>query len=387
MALTRPLLLFSFCFFICSAAIRSHDREPECGPGEVLIRKPEGSKCRPDRSYQWRNRGTTTRRPKKTKIYFGQDQRQNLLSDAILLPLEDDDISIREEECLKDEQIYWPESRRCYSLLQQGPCRRNFWLVLNQLSSTRVEIACRRRPCPCEADNPTLCEVLFDDDNCRGGKRCRVSLAAEQDGICPRGEQLLVSPFGEGICGCRVDPPHMRSPVDGRCHPLHSRGPCAANETLQFDPTSKKPLCVPRVCVEPGHALHSDGRCYEIGSRGPCDGDSIFNTDASNRDPRCKPRQNHVKRIFDLAPSRLRDDGLHRQSIIGNLRVQMSGDCAALGGEAAALCFSRHERFGSSSSKRAEEPQLLFSQRDINRRREQRRKAQYYLNFLWSFKK
>ena len=54
-------------------------------------------------------------------------------------------------------------------------------------------MVCRERLCPCTAERPELCEVEVEDGDCR----CRVALAAAQDGICEPGEQLLVSPKGQ----------------------------------------------------------------------------------------------------------------------------------------------------------------------------------------------
>ena len=54
-------------------------------------------------------------------------------------------------------------------------------------------VVCRERLCPCTAERPELCEVEVEGGDCR----CRVALAAAQDGICEPGEQLLVSPTGQ----------------------------------------------------------------------------------------------------------------------------------------------------------------------------------------------
>ena len=64
--------------------------------------------------------------------------------------------------------------------------------------------------------DPLLCEVPYESSSVCG-PQCRVAAAAEQDGLCGRGEQLLLTPFGEGACGCRVEPPHRRYRDGARC--------------------------------------------------------------------------------------------------------------------------------------------------------------------------
>ncbi len=204
--------------------------------------------------------------------------------------------------CLEDEKVRWPEDGRCYRLLHQGPCDDGEWLVLTEGVAREILVTCAPRPCPCTADEPMLCEVLYrgkDEPGCDDRARCRVSLAAEQDGICGHNEQLLISPFGTGVCGCRTTPrPHLRQ--DGVCVPVHTRGRCPPGYTLQV--SSGEPACVAALCREEEMILHTDGRCYEADTRGPCDEGSEFTFHGGAVDPMCKPRRK-VKRMFDMAPS------------------------------------------------------------------------------------
>ena len=48
--------------------------------------------------------------------------------------------------------------------------------------------------------------------------------ARAKDAVGVEGEQIIVTPFGDGICGCRFNPPHMRWNGDGKCYPLLSHG-------------------------------------------------------------------------------------------------------------------------------------------------------------------
>ena len=95
---------------------------------------------------------------------------------------------------------------------------------------------------------------------------------AEQDGICEPGEQLLTTPFGLGVCGCRLKPYlHVLWSFGNnqqRCYPLHQQGPCQQNETLHWNPRRNEPLCVPTVCPL-GYVLSvEDGNCHVLNTQG-----------------------------------------------------------------------------------------------------------------------
>ena len=133
-------------------------------------------------------------------------------------------ISVYNESYLTQStlQIYWPSDGQCYSLLTRGPCGRDQWLVTRE-----ARVTCVPRTCPCDPEAPGLCEVeLRNVTSCDGRPRCVVALAAAQEGLCPPGEQLLVSPGGWGECGCLAEPPHVQWPGDGACYQAHTRGPC-----------------------------------------------------------------------------------------------------------------------------------------------------------------
>jgi hypothetical protein len=61
----------------------------------------------------------------------------------------------------------------------------------------------------------------------------KTNLTILKDGICGKGEQLFLTPFGDAVCGCRRDPVHDSRPGDGKCFPLFTQGPCPQNFTLQ----------------------------------------------------------------------------------------------------------------------------------------------------------
>ena len=190
-----------------------------------------------------------------------------------MIPEASDVLTPDEEQCFSHRKVFWPQDGQCYALLKQGPCKHGEWLVASEESKNRwmsrkVTVSCKKMPCPCLAHDPDFCEVQLKwqntSPNCRN---CVTALAAEQDGICGPGEQLLTSPFGFGICGCRLRPKTHVS-VDGNCYALHEQGPCQDNETLHWDPKSDAPICVPTVCPM-GYVLAvEDGRCHYINTQG-----------------------------------------------------------------------------------------------------------------------
>ena len=80
--------------------------------------------------------------------------------------------------------------------------------------------------------------------------RCRVALAAAQDGLCLPGEQLLVTPAGYGECGCIQNPVHVVHPLDNRCHPLYYQGPCDAGFMVRWSDLMGEVSC------QPGQSSH-----------------------------------------------------------------------------------------------------------------------------------
>ena len=100
-----------------------------------------------------------------------------------------DDLTPQQEACLALGQVYWPPTRSCHHLLTQGPCGEDEWLVLDTDQDT---VICSTRLCPCDPSMPDLCEVEMEDVE-EGGCRCRVALAAAQDGICQTGKNILYS--------------------------------------------------------------------------------------------------------------------------------------------------------------------------------------------------
>ena len=70
----------------------------------------------------------------------------------------------------------------CYTLLHEGPCKRNNWLVANKLAD-KPFVECKRR----------LCE----ENKIRFRHECRHK--NESSTLCGESQILLMNPFGEGM--------------------------------------------------------------------------------------------------------------------------------------------------------------------------------------------
>ena len=241
-------------------------------------------------------------------ILNGQfDQLSPVKKDAVL-PHLNSSLSLKQENCLKSDRIYWPHDDQCHALLQQGPCLDDEWLILKQ-SNNDIFITCQKRPCPCRTSDQSLCEVLItkkvtDCGQEREEKACHVALAAEQDGICDEGEQIIVTPFGDGICGCRLSPVHMKWNGDGKCHPLLYQGsPCPENQSLQFSRIENRALCMATLC-KPGYVLYDDGGCYRLDTQGPCDEIEKLGINTKTHELECIPEARLLQRsLWGLFPS------------------------------------------------------------------------------------
>jgi hypothetical protein len=145
-----------------------------------------------------------------------------------------------------------------------------------------------------------------------------VAQAAAQDGLCDPGEQLYVSPYGVGICGCIASPPHVIWLGDGRCYPLHARGPCQDGYQLNVaapgavgrhakllsdqQPTTTA-TCQPALCEDGSVLWPDDATCYPLGQPGgPCPDLHILTLDPISLQPICQLNKSKVRRVYDIIP-------------------------------------------------------------------------------------
>ena len=276
-----------------------------CSEDEVLVTSPSGPSCArfededEDKEAEVETPAEVTEVIPKSSgwslgsILSSNDDRWDL-PESDTSPLSDAELT-----CLGREQVFWPGDGLCYSLLSQGPCGDQEWLVLAR-SSHSVGVVCRHRPCPCDPAATDLCEVELEEGPCK----CKVALAAAQDGLCDVGEQLLVNPFGFGECGCITNPPHINWPGDGRCYPVYSQGPCEPGFILKLssiNDSSLEPFCQQAVCQD--GKVEYDGGCHYLGYQGPCQEEvELLELDSDTLQPSCILDTSKVKRVYDIIP-------------------------------------------------------------------------------------
>lgn len=313
-----------------SKCYRLYSQGP-CLEDEVLVTSLTVPKC--SKFEDEEEDGQETERPfeiipKSTGWSIGSilsgNANENELHGGWPLPLDKNaKLSAQEEACLSKEQIFWPDDHHCYNLLTQGPCKAKEWLILSKTNSG-VQVVCGHRPCPCDPAAPELCEVELEDGPCK----CKVALAAAQDGICEIGEQLLVNPFGYGECGCVTSPPHTSWPGDGRCYPVYSRGPCESGFILTISDSSLEPTCQPSLCPE-GKVMF-DGECHYLGYQGACQELEILTLDSDTLEPSCILNTSKVKRVYDIIPNNkgfITDGPLLNVFKVRDCKIDSNGKC------------------------------------------------------------
>ena len=247
------------------------------------------------------------------------------------LPPDDGSVKLSRVEtaCLASGGIIWPADDICYRLLEQGPCQRGSWLVLDA-SGTRVE--CRPRRCPCDAARTDLCEIEVEKTG-----ECHVATAAGQEGLCGAGEQLVATPRGYGVCGCITRPPHVlwrpeEESAEGRCYPLYQQGPCAAGYQLRYSPASQEAVCQPALCQDGSVLMAEDGACHRLDQPGsPCADDlHVLSLDPTTLEPSCQLIESRVKRVLldiPIPTGVVTDAPLPADVVTQDCRLDASGRC------------------------------------------------------------
>ena len=86
--------------------------------------------------------------------------------------------------CAEDEVEF---GGSCQGLATRGPCKEGEWLVLLGYSGGSPEVGCQERRCG---------EGVWWGESC-------TCITPDQPNPCGEGGEVLVSPYGEGLCGCQ----------------------------------------------------------------------------------------------------------------------------------------------------------------------------------------
>jgi len=127
---------------------------------------------------------------------------------------------------------------KCYQLASTGPCKDDTWLVLDQIVNGEPIMKCKNKKCSygiwwaescsCVTDRPLLKTTGLNGINIQ-------KLASP----CAKSEQLLLNPYGEGICGCKDG---FSQDEKGECHEIGKQGPCNKKEVFSLQ--GEIPSCV-----------------------------------------------------------------------------------------------------------------------------------------------
>jgi len=116
------------------------------------------------------------------------------------------------------DMILW-EDGNCYHLATSGPCENGKWLVLDSITDGVASIKCKEPKCSEGIWFSEFCSCFTGD------------AIDEQRGPCGQNEDILINPYGEGVCSCKD---RFIRHVDGLCYEIGSDGPCAENETFTW---------------------------------------------------------------------------------------------------------------------------------------------------------
>ncbi|KAK9499942.1 hypothetical protein O3M35_002876 [Rhynocoris fuscipes] len=174
---------------------------------------------------------------------------------------------LKVEECGAGE-AWWGRDERCYPVKTRGPCPQGLLLISHYGLGV------------CHCDNNTLNEYYSPET-----RTCHEHYTR---GPCAKGQLFLPRVDGP-ICACTNELPNY-NPLDGRCYPLGSTGPCMPGQ--KFVAKNKTGGGEEGTCVcREGYHLWEDGACYPPFTRGPCPPGSIFQLeyDQDKRKLECAP--------------------------------------------------------------------------------------------------
>jgi len=155
-----------------------------------------------------------------------EDALQDLLTWLDLFPKPSTDcviagteeVAVRELDCHREGKVLF-EDGNCYNLLERGPCSEDSSrLVMVVQSDGGLEAECRPRRC----ESP---DEIWEPETCK-------CYSSSEPGPCGSGERLYEDVFGAGVCGCEEG--HEVWADTGECHQLGGRGPCQEGDTFIY---------------------------------------------------------------------------------------------------------------------------------------------------------
>jgi len=136
-----------------------------------------------------------------------------------IVEFEDNQIKIENNVTCQGDRVKWTDGE-CYQLASTGPCEGNQWFVLDSIKDGQPVAKCKERKC--EEGSVWLtgscsCALLKIEE----------SNVKPKSGLKPRckeGEQLVVSPYGDGVCAVNIE-----DSLDNRIFELLKDGTASIN--------------------------------------------------------------------------------------------------------------------------------------------------------------
>ncbi|CAG2053473.1 unnamed protein product [Timema podura] len=163
--------------------------------------------------------------------------------------------------------LHWPSDGRCYRIFQQGPPCPDTMELAPSLDGTAE---CRCPPGTAQSPRDALCHKLYTQGPCEAGEYLTPVPARTY-----RYSQIQVISWSVRLWGkCREPEPcgdgQVFWPLDERCYPLLTRGPCPSGKLLiRRKDGLPQCECGPKGSLE-DHYWSSGQACYQHYTRGPC---------------------------------------------------------------------------------------------------------------------
>lgn len=183
--------------------------------------------------------------------------------------------SERQTSC-KIENAFIDYGGVCHTLLTQGPCSRNQWLIINE----QEEPTCAQRPCQ-EGK-------LYYNGKC-------VSLS--DTSVCGVSEILYVEFTGEVYCDCL---PYYVYDVEARkCFAENDQGSCPFGQYLDLD-SNDNLRCIENPCKRDDLIYNpKNNKCYKKVYKGPCKDEKGYQV-IYNKDGTANCGSVHNRNIFEV---------------------------------------------------------------------------------------
>merc|ERR1712013_526186 len=154
------------------------------------------------------------------------------------------------------DMVPWLDGK-CYQLASTGPCQDGSWLVFDSVVDGNPIMKCKNKRCSDGIWWPKTCSCITESVLLKS-QNLDFSNISNFVSPCGAKEELLVSPYGDGICGCQ--PNHVRD-KEGECYEVGTQGPCEEGQVVSYEGGESS-------CADPANVVNrifdltNDCQCY-----------------------------------------------------------------------------------------------------------------------------